>query len=286
MLKAYLQLLRIPGIFTAISNVVMGFMISQAPLQNQIMLIPLMISSGLLYLSGMVLNDYFDYGIDKAQRSSRPLPSGKISRRSALFLGVTFMSCANLAVLSVGTQTIILSAIISTLILLYNIGLKSIAAIGVPILCAIRILNVLLGTTAVEFDSNFVLVTIPLVFLIASLSVLGRIEIEVIRSKVLITSMILISLSIVSTLIIILSENNNHSYIVFLLLFIALNIYSSVKFIQKNSKSTQNKITHQLLSIIFLDATFVAAFSDLIYALMIAVLFIPAYLLTKRIYVT
>lgn len=286
MLKAYLQLLRIPGIFTAISNVVMGFMISQASLQNQIMLIPLIISSGLLYLSGMALNDYFDYSIDKAQRSSRPLPSGKISRRSALFLGVTFMSCANLAALSVGTQTIILSAIISTLILLYNIGLKSITAIGVPILCAIRILNVLLGTTAIEFDSNFVLVTIPLVFLIASLSILGRIETEIMRSKVLITSMIMISLSITSTLIIILFENNNRSYIVFLLLFIALNIYSSVKFIQKNSKSTQNKITHQLLSIIFLDATFVAAFSDLIYALMIAVLFIPAYLLTKRIYVT
>ncbi len=285
MLKAYLQLLRIPGIFTAASNVVMGFLVSQALDHNQILLIPLVISSGLLYSSGMVLNDYFDYEIDKAQRPTRPLPSGRIPRQSALILGIAFLSCANLAALFVGTQTVFLTMIISILILLYNIKLKSVAASGILILCIIRVLNVSLGITAVEFNSNFVLVTIPLAFLVASVSIQGRVETESTTSKVIILNLIMIILSVVS-LLTILPQNDNYHYWIFLSMFIALNTYSSVKFGQKNSKSIQNKITHQLLSIIFLDATLVAGFSSLLYASMIASLFGPAYLLVKKIYIT
>jgi 4-hydroxybenzoate polyprenyltransferase len=285
MLKAYLQLLRIPGIFTVISNVLMGFLVSQAPPQNQILLIPLMISSGLLYSSGMTLNDYFDYGVDKMQRPTRPLPSGKIRRQFALILGLAFMFCANLVALFVGTQTILLTVIISSLILLYNVKIKNIALIGILVLCLIRVLNVYLGFTATGFSLNFALIPIPLMFLVASIGILGRVETESATSKTLILSLIMIVLSVAS-LLIILSQNDEYYYLIFLSMFIALLTYSSVKFSQKNNIQIQNKITHHLLSIIFLDATIVAVFSGALYASIVASLFVPAYLLSKKIYLT
>lgn len=285
MLKTYLQLFRIPGVFTAVSNVVMGFLVSYTSTQNPTVVIPLIISSSLLYFSGMILNDYFDYSVDKRQRPWRPLPSEKISRKSALFLGITFIFCANIIALFVGTPTFLLILLMSILILSYDIVLKNIVIIGIPILCTIRALNVMLGASTAEFNPNLVLLVIPIVFLIASVSILSRTETEIIRLKTLITSLIMTALSIVSVPIILL-QNYNHSFIVFLFLFVVVTIYASVKFSQKNNKSIQNKITYQLLSIILLDAVLIAAFSDLVYASVVAILFIPAYLLTKRIYVT
>ncbi|MBI5146887.1 MAG: UbiA family prenyltransferase [Thaumarchaeota archaeon] len=285
MLKVYLQLLRIPGVFTAVSNVLMGFMLSQTPIHSQILLIPLLISSGLLYFSGMILNDYFDYGVDKTQRPTRPLPSGKISRQSALILGIIFLSCANLAALFVGIQTILLTMIISSLILLYNIKIKSITSIGVLVLCLIRVLNVYLGFTVIGFTLNFALIPIPLAFLVASIGILSRVETKSASSKTVILNLIMIVLSVTS-LLTILSQNDKYYYLIFLSMFIGLITYSSVKFGQKNSISIQNKITYHLLSIILLDATLVAAFSDMLYATIIASLFVPAYLLAKKIYLT
>lgn len=285
MIKPYLQLLRIPGIFTAISNVVMGFLVSQTTAENQILLLPLMVSSGLLYSSGMVLNDYFDYNVDKTQRPTRPLPSGKIQRRSALILGIVFLSGANIAALFVSTQTVLLTVTISGLILLYNMKIKSIAAIGIFTLCLIRVFNVYLGFTAAGFSLNLAFIPIPLAILVASLSILGRVETESTTSKITTLNLVMIGFAAVS-LLIISSQNERYDYLIFFAMFIGLLLFSALKFNQKTSISIQNKITYQLLSIIFLDATLIAVFSNTLQATLVAALFIPAYLLVKKIYLT
>ena len=40
-----------------------------------------------LYASGTALNDVFDFEVDRAERPGRPLPSGRVSSRSAAWLG-------------------------------------------------------------------------------------------------------------------------------------------------------------------------------------------------------
>ena len=35
-----------------------------------------------IYAAGIVLNDVFDYEIDRVERPGRPLPSGRVSRGS------------------------------------------------------------------------------------------------------------------------------------------------------------------------------------------------------------
>jgi hypothetical protein len=69
-------------------------------------------------------------------------------------------------------------------------------------------------------------------------------------------------------------------------MFIGLLSFSILKFNQKISTSIQSKITYQLLSIIFLDATLITTFSNTLFAAIVAAFFVPAYLLLKKIYLT
>ena len=76
---AWLQLLRLPNVFTAVADVTMGFLVTPTgfePKQNFALLV---VASSLLYLSGMVLNDVFDAEIDADERPERPIPSGRVS---------------------------------------------------------------------------------------------------------------------------------------------------------------------------------------------------------------
>ena len=51
----------------------------------------LLASSSFLYMAGVVLNDFFDLELDLRERPDRPLPSGRISPRAALRLGLALM---------------------------------------------------------------------------------------------------------------------------------------------------------------------------------------------------
>ena len=88
-IRDYLVLIRIPNLFTSPSNVIVGF--SQLVLLNNAnwaTLLILILTSLLLYTVGIVLNDYIDRQIDRRERPTRPLPSGRISARSALVVVV------------------------------------------------------------------------------------------------------------------------------------------------------------------------------------------------------
>src|SRR4051812_37355398 len=87
-LLAYLQLFRLPNVFTAIADVAMGFFLTQ-PVQSEPWLVfaLLVAASSLLYTAGMVLNDVYDMGLDAIERPARPLPSGRIDWAHARRLG-------------------------------------------------------------------------------------------------------------------------------------------------------------------------------------------------------
>src|SRR3990172_8486019 len=144
MMKLYFQLVRFPGIFTAFSNIFLGFFIYSEFTVDWFNLFPLLATSGFLFLAGMTLNDYFDYNIDKNERPDRPLPSGKISRKAALYLGLTLFVAANISASFVGFQAVIISIIMTILILAYDIKLKNIKTLGILNLSSIRFLNVIL----------------------------------------------------------------------------------------------------------------------------------------------
>jgi len=151
---AYLQLFRIANVFTAMADVGMGFLFVHGTFAPLPVFVSLLAASSLLYTAGMVLNDVYDVDIDLRDRPERPIPSGRVSLKSARLLGYGMLLCGiGLGWLS-GFQgnaegTIVwrsgaVASLLGVCIVLYNAVLKATPA-GPVAMGACRFLNVLLG---------------------------------------------------------------------------------------------------------------------------------------------
>jgi 4-hydroxybenzoate polyprenyltransferase len=150
-LRAYLELLRVPNLLTAMADVAMGFLfvrMSRAPADAGV-LAPLLLASTLLYASGVVLNDVFDFAADSRRRPERPLPSGRVSVSAASRLGWALLLLglvpAWLGALLVGhLGPGMVAVLLAVCILLYDAYLKP-TPVGPVLMGGCRMLNVLLG---------------------------------------------------------------------------------------------------------------------------------------------
>src|SRR5262245_51342921 len=86
-MTAWLKLLRLPNVFTAVADVAMGYIITQHTLEPYSQFALLVAASCSLYLSGMVLNDVFDAEVDAREQPHRPIPSGRVPLATAERLG-------------------------------------------------------------------------------------------------------------------------------------------------------------------------------------------------------
>jgi 4-hydroxybenzoate polyprenyltransferase len=145
-LLPYAQLLRIPNVFTAFADILLGTLAAGTLLARPFDSVLLMLASGCLYCGGMVWNDYFDFAEDKRDRPFRPLPSGKISRRTALQLGVALLS-AGVVLTALAARTwmpALIAFALAGAILLYD-GILKRTPVGPIAMASCRFLNVLLG---------------------------------------------------------------------------------------------------------------------------------------------
>lgn len=156
-LLAWLRLMRLPTVFTALSNILCGYFVSTSERTLSVLIASpdlwlLLLASAGLYLGGMVLNDVFDAALDSKERPERPIPSGKISRRSAAIFGTILLIIGLMAALGAGTvsdtgytafQT---ACILAAAVLLYDSILKS-TPLGPPGMASCRFLNVMLGAS-------------------------------------------------------------------------------------------------------------------------------------------
>lgn len=285
MIKHYFQLVRISGIFTAFSNILVGFFLVQESYVNLEFIIPLLLTSGFLFLAGMIFNDYFDYELDKKERPSRPLPSGAISKKSAFFLGVIFLLIANISSSLVGVQSLMISFLMTLLILGYDFRLKQIPILGILSLSTIRFLNVILGASIILFDIQIIQYAIPIGLFVGGISILAKTETSFSSEKTKFINLILIFATLIYTLIIIL-KNFEIISLIFLSIF-SISVFFPF-FSRKNvdTNQIQKKVTFQLLAIIILDATLISTVSDISVALLTASLYIPSYLITRKMYLS
>jgi 4-hydroxybenzoate polyprenyltransferase len=165
-LRGYLQLLRLPNIFMAMADVMMGFLLTHrlSPLgaglgasalltglahRYGIVLGLLLVSSAALYAAGVILNDVFDYDDDLRERPERPLPSGRVALRRAqrlgwqcLMSGLTFGWLAT--VVTHNYRSGLVATLLAVLIVLYDTALRR-TPLGPLAMGGCRMLNVLLG---------------------------------------------------------------------------------------------------------------------------------------------
>jgi 4-hydroxybenzoate polyprenyltransferase len=158
-LRPYAQLIRLPNVFTALADIVLAALATQAVQDQPLLrhLLPfllLCLASACLYCGGMVWNDFFDVEQDKHERPYRPIPSGRVSRRTAaVFGGLLLATGLGLAILSAvlhpeGSRAapVAISLLLVTAILAYDGWLKR-TWMGPVAMGTCRSLNVLLGLT-------------------------------------------------------------------------------------------------------------------------------------------
>ena len=144
---AWLRLMRLPAVFTAVSNVLCGCFIAsptQAPPTLQLSLLALATAG--LYLGGMVLNDVFDAALDAVERPERPIPSGRIKRSTAAVFGTALLLIGIAAAACLGSSSAAVAGLTTIAVLAYNSILKSTPA-GPFGMAACRFLNFTLGAT-------------------------------------------------------------------------------------------------------------------------------------------
>ena len=156
--RSCLQLVRLPNVFTALADVMMGYLVTHDPAPFPTLRLPgafwsLMAASACLSSAGMVLNDVFDLEQDRRERPQRPLPSGRVALGFARALGFALLaagvSLALLAgVLSETPRSGIVAIALAMAILLYD-GLLKRTPLAPLMMGSCRALNVLLGMSLV-----------------------------------------------------------------------------------------------------------------------------------------
>ncbi len=97
---------------------------------------------------GMVINDYFDFDIDSVNKPNRPIPSGQITRRGALYFSMILFGCALVCAIFTNIWCIIVGIPALFLIILYSWKLKRKLFIGNIVVAALSALALLYGGIA------------------------------------------------------------------------------------------------------------------------------------------
>lgn len=172
-LDSWLQLIRIPNIFTVPGDILAGHAAVTAFTDFSLYkFLMLCLASALLYCGGLVLNDCFDYEEDLRERPKRPLPSGAISLQEA-YAGWLIMTAASLLIcriLSPVSFKIALSIVI--LVILYNGPARKFPKVAFLVMGLCRGFNILLGASTAWESENMALNVSP-VFITETLYILA-----------------------------------------------------------------------------------------------------------------
>ncbi len=290
-LKEYLLLIRLPNVFTAPSNILTGYFAAVTVAEaNSVHLTALMVSSGLLYIGGIVLNDYFDVEIDKRERPFRPLPSGNISKRHALAIAIVAILIANTIALILGPISFAVSLVLTFAIIVYDYRLKH-GPSGPFAMGSARFLNVIFGASPVLLYLNnhsYAIVgtaAASLFLYIVAITLLSKKETGNERpNSIIVFLMVFGVISAVATLGLLLQLQ--WAFLVNLSIFAIVMIVTLRQYLMKELPSVQKAVRNMVISVIILDSVFVSGTAGLLYGLATLLLIAPAVILAKKLYVT
>jgi 4-hydroxybenzoate polyprenyltransferase len=291
--RAYLELVRLPNLFTAVGDIVAGYLIvgRGADVSWQTLAL-LMVASVCLYAGGVVLNDYFDRDVDAVERPERPLPSGRIQERDALKLGALLLAAGCVLAAGAGLPSLVVAALLAGCIVLYDARGKRIEYVGSLNMGACRFLDVVLGASGAAslhpetwFWSVLPVALIVLLYISAvTLLATG----EVWGGNRVISSLVFGAIVVVIGGVIWLGVTGQLAVPLSALPFLALFAAATLRVVGRvvaapTAPNIRTAIKTCVLSLILLDAAIAAGAGGLSYGLGIAILILPA-LYAARLY--
>lgn len=305
MFRQYIILVRLPNIFTAASNILSGYFTIVATVSSSFInlhllyLVGLMTSSSLLYLAGIVFNDYFDIEIDKKERLTRPLPSGKITKRKALTIAISSMIAANVIALVINWTSFIIAIILTTIIIAYDYGLKHNNITGPIVMGLARSINVILGASpalstlllSVTASKMLLFIAISLFLYVVAISILSKKEVSgKATNLIIISSLSIVFVDIAAIAIAGLIGVFQPVVFAFLVLFSVVMIITFRPILRGLDNlapiDIRNIIKNMIISIIILDSVFVSGLIGLPYGFATLLLLVPSVLLSRKLYLT
>lgn len=293
-LHPYLVLIRPANVITAVSDVLAGCAIvgcfinlHETPLFN---LILLLLSTSCLYSGGIVFNDIFDLNIDRIERPERPLPRGQVSLKNAKILAITLLLTGILVSFLIHAESGLIALLISLTALLYNRYTKDFLVIGPLNMGICRGLNLMLGMSVLSLRTHPHLIwicLIPVVFIAAiTLTSKG----EVLGNN---TSAIVIALALDLVVTGLLLGIGFFGWMdlwmtsPFILFWIGMNGKAKIKAIIENKPEfVKMAVKMGILSLIPLNASYVAGFGHWTLGLLVLLLLPISLGLAKRFAVT
>ncbi len=288
-LKGYLQLMRPANLPTSAADIFAGAalagILSATSLDANI--VYLVLSSVSLYAGGVVLNDVFDYDLDKIERPERPLPSGLIPLKYAATFGSALLIVGVLFAFFVTQLSGILAFSLACAIVLYDAYSKKYDLLGPLNMGLCRGLNLLLGMSIFGEIDNWWYAGIPLVYIFA-ITLISRGEVHGNNKNHIIWAGALYGVVILSVVAIVMTKTENILQTApFLALFAFLVVGPLVSAFRLNSPENIKKaVMSGVLSIIVLDACLAVGFSGWWYGLLLLLLLPLSILLSKVFAVT
>ncbi|WP_406696581.1 UbiA family prenyltransferase [Singulisphaera sp. Ch08] len=300
-IKPYLQLIRLPNVFTAAADSLAGWLLVRGSLESPERWLPLVGASMAIYAAGIALNDVFDYEIDLKERPARPLPSGRVSRRFAAWGGGFLLLLGPaLAALSGSASSLIIALSLAACVLAYNLGLKR-TILGPEVMGSCRALNLILGMSqAANFGGpGGWLVACSLGLFVVGVTWISRSETETGRTRGLYLGLTLENVAFLGLLTAALQPRlfpavgiDSRSVLplegllVLLLVAWVVNLAGARALRNPVPASLQQAVKTGVLSLVWLNVGVVAAVRGPATAVSVAILWIPAYLLGRWIYST
>lgn len=308
-LLPYLQLVRLPNVFTAWADIVLAALLAGALPGYAVPFVLLILSSSCLYCSGMVWNDYFDIAQDEKERPFRPLPSGKIPMSTAVMFAILLMGAGIVLALLAGVRgdgfrwhSTIIAVLLAGTILLYDGALKRTWA-GPLAMGTCRFFNVLLGLSIISWTEWGLVPALVVGTYIVGVTWFARTEARESNRSMLIFAalVVLASLFLALTLPAVvpvtrIAESNLPEsslvqfgqllfpyLIVAFALFIGLPLYKAIQFPTPNR--VQPAVKRMVLGLILLDAVLTVPIVGP-FGLLLAVLLLPALYVGKWVYST
>ena len=299
-IKPYLQLVRLPNVFTAAADSLAGWVLVRGSLAEPDRWLPLVLASMAIYAAGIALNDWFDYAIDLEERPARPLPSGRVSRRFAALLGGTLLVAGPaLAALSRSPASLGIAALLSACVLAYDGGLKR-SALGPQVMGTCRGLNLLLGASQAPGLGGppLWLVAGSLAVYVAGVTWISRSETTSGRTTGIAAGMTLEALGILGLLTAALQPRRFptprtdapivalEGLLVLLVVGLVVSLATAAAIREPIPPRIQNAVKTGVLALVWLDVGVVIAVRGMTAGLPVALLWLPAFLLGRWLYST
>jgi hypothetical protein len=117
--RVLLELGRVSNLPTVWSNVLAGMVLAGGLLAT-VPLVVVLVAASLMYVGGMFLNDAFDAEIDARERPERPIPSGRVSRRTVYAMGFGQLGFGVLLLMTVALEAALVGVLLAGAIVLYD----------------------------------------------------------------------------------------------------------------------------------------------------------------------